>query len=575
MSSPELHRPRRHWRLRTGFFLVLLLGAILPLGLVGLWLAQSTQRSAEELVRLRVEAALGEIAQAAGHSWAQHRSGLLRLVETTEVHLVLGNRVPLDLSDGAAAAAWQRMDGIVDRGVLRGVNGEGMMELTRPVAPRALAAAEAALIPVSVPIYVAATGKRLGSLDAMIRAGALLPGDLLAPGVSGSILAIFEPTGGSTLLPLTMDPGLFMQDRFVWGGERWVVARRQLFEPPLVLAMAAPVGDFSGPFEDAAWRGTLALLAVALLALLLTGVVSRRLTQPLGALADASSDIAAGTLDRDVPEHGPDEVRRLARAFNAMTASLQETLGRLSHQEALAAMGQLAASIAHEVRNPLTAVRLDLERAAERLDDDDGAAELVRRALRDIERLDASVGDTLRLARSGQVNLRPIDVAVPIRAAMITARPHFDQRGEELRDLAIPPEPVMVIGDGASLEQLFLNLLLNAADALQPGGEGRVEILQTANEVRVVVRDSGDGMPAEVRERVLEPFFSTKAEGTGLGLPIAQRIALAHGGRLEIESEMGEGTAVAVVLRRPSQPGNGRPPGNATVTHHDGAPVTR
>lgn len=568
MASRDPGIRRRGWRLRTGLFLVILLGAILPLAVVGLWLAQSTQRSAEELVRLRVDAALTEIVHAAGHGWATHRSGLLRLVETPQVREALTGDALLDLVDGPAAAAWLRLEGVVERGVLRGVDGEGVGELSRPVTSRAHATADAALIPVAMPIYLQETGRRLGTFEALVRAGALLPSDLVAPGVSGSVLAIFEPAGGSTLLPHTMDPGLFMLDRFVWGGETWVVARSQLYEPPLVLALAAPVGDFTGPFEDAAWRGTLALLAVALLALLLTAGVSRRLTRPLDALADASGDVAAGRLDRDVPVDGPDEVRRLASAFNAMTASLQETLGRLSHQESLAAMGQLAASIAHEVRNPLTAIRLDLERAAERLGDDARAADLIGRALRDVERLDRSVGDTLRLARSGGVDLGPVDVLVPLRAAIASSRPHFEDRGALLRE---PPEisgPVPVMGDAASLEQLFLNLLLNAAEALKAGEDARVEIDEDSPRVRVSVVDCGEGMPAGLRERVLEPFFTTKAEGTGLGLPIAHRITLAHGGRLEIESAPGEGTRVDVLLPRLSR----RDP---AVTDRSGRSVTR
>ncbi len=546
---------RKSWRLRTDFFLVVFLGAVLPLGLVGFWLTRSTQRSAEAYVRMRTEATLGEMARRARLSWELHRSDLLSLAESEEVvqALVSGRRLETgaDGGTGSVAVVWERMEGVVDRAVFRSREGEVLAELMRPARsqPGFVEAFGASPIPVRLAVHLPRTGEPIGTLEAFLRADAILPLELLAPGVSGSVLALFEPRDGRPLLPLSMEPGVFARDRFLWEGETWLVARRQSHEPPLVMALAAPMGDFTEPFLEAGRSGVLALLAVTVMVLLLTGAVSQGLTRHLGILAEAADDVAGGRLEREVAEGGPDEVRRLAGAFNHMTASLQETLARLSHQEALAAMGELAASLAHEVRNPLTAVRLDLERASEALEEDEPASRLVRRSLRDIERLDASVGDALRLARSGRVVLKEMDLRQPVKRAMAAARPHFAAREAVLRDPLGVEEPVMVMGDASALEQLFLNLLLNAAEALSAGQEAGVRIRAASREVRVSVFDTGEGMGPEVRERVLEAFFSTKEEGTGLGLPVAHRVALAHGGSLAIESEPGRGTTVTVSLR--------------------------
>ena len=536
-------------------------------------MTKGAERSAEAHVRMRTEAALEDVARRARVNWELHRSGLLNLAESDEVveALVSGRKFGADgggdsgsavgagggpgsvagAGTGSLAVAWEEMQGVADRAVFRSREGEVLAELVRRPRPQpGLGEAfGASPIPVTLAVHRPGTGEPIGALDAFLRADALLPLELLAPGVAGSVLALFEPLEGRALLPLSMEPGVFARDRFLWEGETWLVARRQSHEPPLVLVLAAPMGDFTEPFVEAGRSGVFALLAVTLTVLLLTGVVSQRLTRHLGILAEAADDVAAGSLEREVVERGPDEVRRVASAFNQMTASLQETLARLSHQEALAAMGELAASLAHEVRNPLTAIRIDLERAGEGLGEDEPAARLVRRSLRDIERLDASVGDALRLARSGRVVLKEGDVGVPLRRAVAAALPRFSARGATLRDPFGLEEPVMVMGDSHSLEHLFLNLLLNAAEALSAGQEAGVRVRATSRQVHVAVFDTGEGMTPEVRERVLEPFFSTKDEGTGLGLPMAHRIALAHGGSLEIESAPGRGTTVTVALR--------------------------
>ena len=206
-----------------------------------------------------------------------------------------------------------------------------------------------------------------------------------------------------------------------------------------------------------------------------------------------------------------------------------------------------AAVLAHEVRNALTSVRLDLQLVEEGLEPDSRLRALQHGALEQLQDVERSLGDVLRLARGAAAGLSPIDLGVPLAAALASARPTLAACGAELRaaDHALP---LPVIGDAAALEKLFLNLLLNAAQAVAPAGGVEVELAQQGGHVTVTVRDSGVGMDATTLERAFEPFFTTKPDGGGVGLALARHIARAHGGELTLESAPGRGTAARLSL---------------------------
>jgi signal transduction histidine kinase len=247
-----------------------------------------------------------------------------------------------------------------------------------------------------------------------------------------------------------------------------------------------------------------------------------------------------------------DEVGRVARAFNAMTESLRRTLHELSQRRALAAVGEFAASLAHEVRNPLTSIRVDLQRAEEKLAPDSDARGLLTRALGSIERVDRSVTGALQMARSGSIERKMLDLRKPLEAAIHAAKPEFAARRATLESVRLGDSAVEIEGDAPALERLFLNLLLNAAQALGDAGHASVTVKRRGDTVSIVIQDSGGGIGREDLEKVFEPFYSTRSEGTGLGLAIARQIVVAHGGEITIDSTPGTGTRVEVVLpRRP------------------------
>jgi len=541
--------------LRSRFLLLVLLGVVLPLGAMGLWLTRSARRTGEDLVRARLEESLAETVEAAGRQWTLGQSALLDLGDSRAVQTALRERRRLTEvaeagSLGELEELWNAATGIVASAeildsrsnVLGRLPGDLGFEGGEP------AAQPLGLLPHAITIRGRFAGERLGTLEVQLRTETLLPAGVVTAGLGGSVLALFDARSGNPLIPLSIDPELFDAERFSWLGDEWLAVERRVGEPPLRFVMAGPLGPVTQPFEQAARRGTFALVVAVVLAFVLATLFTRRLTRSLEHLSEAAAGVSRGDLSRRAEEQGPPEVRDTARAFNSMTESLRKLLEKLSQQEAVAAVGEFAASLAHEVRNPLTSVSVDLQRTQRKIETQpEEAYALVERALGEIERLNASVSDFLRIARSGRVTLTPVDLRLPLEAAVRAAEPHFETKGA-IVEYAAPAEPIWVRADVGALEQLVLNLLRNAAEALDAGGRAGLTVEGKEDSARVLVWDDGKGIAREDLASVFEPFFSTKDEGTGLGLSIARRIARAHGSELELESTPGVGTTFRFAL---------------------------
>ena len=554
--------------LRSRFLLLVLLGALIPLGLVGYWLSRSARQSGERLVRERLEASLLDIVNSVGGQWASHRSLLLDLAENVAVLAAL--REGRSLTDGPDVAArrglqqaWAGAADVATEAMFRDRAGGviGRLPSAEELPAPSSAAVGLAALPHSIAIRDPGSGAPLGTLEVQLRTERLLPAGLLISGVGGAMLALFDDRTGAPLAPLPLEAESFSLPRFTWMGDDWISVERRLREPPLRLALAGPVGPVTRPFEQAARRGLLAIVLVAVLAFGLVTVLTRRFTRSLVHLADAADAVSHGDLSRRADEKGPPEIKGTARAFNSMTESLSRTLQKLSQREAVAAVGEFAASLAHEVRNPLTAVRMDLQLTRHKVEGQPEAQALVDHALSEIDRLNNSVSGALRVARSGHTSPGRVDLREPLEAAARAARPRFDEREAKL-DYVPPETPVWVRADAGAIEQLVLNLLLNAADSLEPGGRAALTVQLSADGSTVSVSDEGRGIAPEDLGKVFDAFYSTKDEGTGLGLAVARRIARAHGSELLVESELGASTTFRFALpwEPESQP-------SATVTN--------
>ncbi|HEV2106556.1 MAG TPA: ATP-binding protein [Candidatus Eisenbacteria bacterium] len=227
---------------------------------------------------------------------------------------------------------------------------------------------------------------------------------------------------------------------------------------------------------------------------------------------------------------------------------------RLTRAENLAAMGRLTATLAHEIRNPLAIIRGSAKRLGKL---DPGAQPLADSVVEEADRLGRTVNRYLQFARGqGDAPASPGDAAAALVATLDLLEGEFAARRCALAragDLAVPA-PVRL--DGESLKQVFLNLVLNALAALPEGGRVTATVARAGERVELSIADDGPGIPPEVLRRLGEPFFTTRAQGTGLGLFLSRRLVQSAGGELRIASRAGAGTTCTVALPlAPVRPG--------------------
>ena len=213
--------------------------------------------------------------------------------------------------------------------------------------------------------------------------------------------------------------------------------------------------------------------------------------------------------------------------------------------ERLAYFEMLASGIAHEIKNPLVAVKAFSQLMPRRRTDDRFVAEFDRVVNHEIAKMERLLDRLRTLSHPGERPHHPIDLRAPIGDAIEAMRPVFGEKSIALVP-AMGPSPCTILADHSELEQLFLNLLMNAHEVTPPEGSVRVEVATTADRAIVAVVDTGPGVPPELLERVFDPFFSTKERGSGLGLAICASIAQTHGARLKAANREGGGAVFTV-----------------------------
>jgi signal transduction histidine kinase len=219
---------------------------------------------------------------------------------------------------------------------------------------------------------------------------------------------------------------------------------------------------------------------------------------------------------------------------------------RLMQAERLAETGQLAASLAHEIKNPLAGISGAVQVIRDATSPDDPHRPILGEVLRQIDRLDGTVKDLLIYARPKPPRFKHFDLNQIIERTLAGL-----SREPELRRVRLEyagTDPLNICADEVQIEQLLVNLLLNAAQASTDGALVRLTVNAGDDEFELLVEDRGQGISEELRPRVFEPFFTSKAKGTGLGLSICRKIVESHGGVIKIETAVGQGTTVAVRL---------------------------
>src|SRR5215475_13796028 len=295
--------------------------------------------------------------------------------------------------------------------------------------------------------------------------------------------------------------------------------------------------------------------AVAICGALLV-VLTYTVQRPMVELQQRIAELGGGDLNASVRfAHRNDEIGDVGRNFNQMVVQLRESREeierlhrtQMSRAEHFATLGEMATGLAHEIRNPLAGIAGVIEIIGRDLPASSPAREVVKDVRQEIARINHIVTDLLQTARPHPPKVRKSDLNVTVEHAVMLGRQQALARGVEInlqKDASLPE----VEHDSDQIHQVLLNLLLNAQQAIDNKGKVMVTLSRRDSTAVVEVTDNGRGIPAENLPNIFRPFYTTKGDGTGLGLSLARRIVEDHHGRINVTSTVGKGTTFAVVL---------------------------
>ncbi|NNM05378.1 MAG: sensor histidine kinase [Gemmatimonadetes bacterium] len=581
--------------LRRKFLTLFSVFGVLPVVGLGVYGYLGSMESVRDLVQERTAAIADQLSGEIQSRYALLKSDLILLGENAETLSLLQASAIGDSAELAAARAsadtylhqvWGVVGSSFRSVTLRNSNGvrvfgigDGPLggEPSDPSSTTEFGRFYTVREPVDDPI----TSERYGTLEAVLRLQALLPEEAIAAsfgarGYSAVLdretrLVLHHPSRSFRGQPVTtltgpdgwnLDQAFLSTNRgsasFEEDGDRRIASFTNLADPAWTVLATGSVDEFSAPFARAQVLDLVLFLAVALSVWLGYLIMAGRLTRSLTALTDAADQVARGDLDPALPTPGTDEVGKLTGAFGLMLQRIREMLKRVRENRHMAAVGSFASQLSHEIRNPLTSVKLNLQslqRGVEAGEVHESHSESVQICLKEVKRLEGVVKGVLSLARVTPPRPDPCSVHAALDSALRALTPQFEARGVH-REVDLGADSDTVIGEAERLEGAFMNLLLNAIEALPDGGRLTVttEVVggpASESLVRVRIEDEGPGIPVEEREKIFEPFFSTKESGTGFGLALAQQTMEEHGGRLALEDSIDAGSGAVFLVDLP------------------------
>ena len=287
--------------------------------------------------------------------------------------------------------------------------------------------------------------------------------------------------------------------------------------------------------------------------------VNRLFLKPLTRIQKGAEVIGKGDFRHQIPVSSNDEIGDLAQTFNQMSGQLKESFEsiqksqeRIIQAEKLSSIGELSARLAHELRNPLTSIKMILQAIL----DGPTHPEMTRKdagvILREVNKLNTILTQFLTFAKPPRLQLQPLNLGHMIEEVLSLMKTEFDRSGVEVfQEISGLPE---IKGDYGKMRQVLINLLHNSVQAMPEGGKLKIGVQEIfENDQRKVllrVEDSGIGIPEEYRKKVFDPFFTTKEGGTGLGLSIVYSIIKEHHGSIDLQSQVGKGTVFAIIFRQ-------------------------
>ena len=582
-------------QLRTKLILFFILLAVVPLVAIGVFESVRSVRTLHALLAAQDSAIVERVSAGITELSALRESDLLLLTsnaETQRLYRAHGASNPkgrvsaLASADGYFRQAWQQFSRSYAWLDFQDRSGRSLYSLGEPpVQGNAQATVPSpAVMILSRPVPGDSGSTPAGVLVAGARASSLMPMDLLEAqfGTAGYTVIVDREARRVIHHPRQAFMGRSVADlvgplgwriepsalekarttiRYREHDSTRVAVAMALAAPPWTVVVSSAADEFAAPFVTTRLVNLSLVLLITLAVSLAFVVLTGRATRSLEALTRAADDVGAGNFAPQLPLAGGDEVGRLSTAFALMIGKVREMLRQIEASRHMVAVGQFASQLSHEIRNPLTSVKLNLQSlqrdvAAGRIPED--ANQPIAICLREIERLDRVSRGVLSLGRERRAEATRCSVHQSVTEAMDTMRAQLNAQRVTART-AFAATADAVNGDPHHLTAVFVNLLLNAAEAMPDGGTISVT---SANEragpevpavIRVSVADEGPGIAPELRERIFEPFFSTKLEGSGFGLALALRTIEEHGGRLRLEPRL-HGSGAVFVVELPLSP---------------------
>jgi len=305
-----------------------------------------------------------------------------------------------------------------------------------------------------------------------------------------------------------------------------------------------------------------AVFLLSLAAALVLGIyLARKISGPVTTLMEGVKQVAAGDLETKIPVQSDDEIGQLAGSFNDMTDKLRLHMAevekahaevlkaqkQLLQSEKMAAIGQLAAGLAHEIYNPLNVISGFTEILIKQGGYPAANQKQLEEIYRETGRCQNLIAELLRFARPKSPDRAPADLAATLRETASLVQAQARTQGITL-SLDLPGELPEVIADRDQMKQVFLNLLLNACQAMPNGGELTARGYVSGGSLCFEIKDTGVGIKVQDLDNIFNPFFTTKADGTGLGLALSYAVVESHGGAINVKSEEGKGAEFTLAL---------------------------
>ncbi|WP_353683760.1 HAMP domain-containing sensor histidine kinase [Thermodesulfovibrio sp. 3907-1M] len=313
--------------------------------------------------------------------------------------------------------------------------------------------------------------------------------------------------------------------------------------------------DFSKILKTNALKRIITTLIIFSIGIIVTYIISLRYTRPIDNLTEAAIKVAQGDFNYRLDINRKDEIGKIAESFNFMIQKLKEShmlQERLREAEHLAAIGQLSRTIAHEIRNPLNFINLSIDHLIEKLKKEEknnnNHVKLLETMKQEIYRVNNLITEYLEYTRPLKLNRKPASILEIIDEVVSIIEATAEKEGINIyKDYTVD---FTLNIDVDLIKSCFLNIITNAIYAMKNSEVKNLFIKTELVEDSILIRisDTGSGVPEQLIDKIFEPFFSTKKEGLGLGLPLAKKVIEEHGGTIGFSSKLGQGSEVKIYI---------------------------